>query len=239
MGDSRLDGQNNPVNFIGNGFKNGNDWLIANDVRFSKRYIEGNINITLKLSIGGCPGKYDLVFFSVPDGACDLKASAGQCCDMVTSPACVYPNWNNDSVFVAVTKSVQCENKVIASFVGAERTTERYDIRWDIFTSSFNNVFEFLFGIGDREISFPRIRMPRRNANSINSLIESRTESFDDFNGKIGTIGGEIFGEFDFMQFIDAVNILISDYGVWLVIKKPIDPAIKIIDVFVCARNTP
>lgn len=237
MCNNRLDSQNDSINLLSNFPENGNRWLAANDVMFPERYIKGEIDIVFKFCIGGCASKYDLVFFSVPGRLHDGTVAANDHLFKMRSINS-YSDGNNNAMFVDIAKPIQGENEIISSFVRIERATERYDIRWDIFASSFDNIVEFSGGIGDGEVGLPRVRLPRRDASCKGGLVKCGPETFDSFDSEVGKTNGKLFGEYDFVQFINSVNIVFNNSGIWLFFEELVDPSIECIDVFLCARKS-
>lgn len=59
---------NDARDFAKQSVQNGRDWLAFHNLDFSKRYVEGDLEIVLNLSAGKSSSDCQLVFFAIPQG---------------------------------------------------------------------------------------------------------------------------------------------------------------------------
>jgi hypothetical protein len=230
----RFNSQNDALDFAGHCVENGNRWLVAHDIHFSKRYEEGEIDIVLELTIWADATKYHLVLFAIPPRYRQSAGGQKATTEIHSSDSHLC---GQETVLASVTKLVECPDKVIPSFVRIERAKERYDIRRDILASSFNASFKSDHIVCDGEVGGLGVNLPIRDGCYESGLIEARSEPFDNFIGEIRQTVWQGLCELNLVKLVDSIRVGLDDPCVWLVFEKPLDPGIEITNVALCARD--
>jgi hypothetical protein len=230
----RFDSQDDAHNFARHCVENGNRWLAAHDIHFSKRYEEGEIDLVLELTIGTDATKYHLVFCAVPSWYRHAADKAAAQINPSDSHFC-----GQETMLASITKLVECPDKVIPSFVRIERAKERHDVRRDILASSFNASFESGNIVGDREVGGFGGDLSVHDCRRESGLIEPRTQSFNNFIGEVGQTSRQGSCKFDLVKLVDSIRVGFDDPSVWLLFEKLLDPGIEIANVALCARDAP
>jgi hypothetical protein len=234
--------QNDALNFASHVCKDGHDWLAANNLNFAKRYEKGECVVVLKLSAGPDLPQYDLIFFAVPPEGTwvgNLRRAFNKpatTLNLVQGDA----KLNQGLMLRCITRSVQCPNKIIPSFVWFEAAKKRQDIRRNIFaTSATNNIrFKFVGAVGNRKVRTLRIRSTAHHRANVPHLIERGTKPLNYLRSESRKLGRDALNELAFVNCANSVRINLLDASVGVSFKEFGNPPIKVTDVLLCATES-
>jgi len=145
---------------------------------------------------------------------------------------------HKSAVFLGVTELIQGPEGVIPSFVWVEAPKQRQDFRWQILAAATAN-YRVESGkiVPEGELSTFRIDFSSRDGARVTRLVENCAEIISGVENYAGEIGWKPPRELDLVKVLTSYEILLNNFGPWLVIHKLIDFGIEIVDVMLCAQD--
>ena len=141
-------------------------------------------------------------------------------------------------MLVDIVGSVECPEKIIPSFVRLEAAKKRNDIVRNVFASAPDNILEIKFTSPEGEVGAPRVSYSSRYGDGVPSLIKGGPEVPESVKGKVIQNVGNCGAEFDLVKLVNAISVGLNSMGAWVIHKEFIDPSIKVVDVYLCARDS-
>jgi hypothetical protein len=226
-----------------------------------ERYVKGDVCLVLRVCFDWCTCECDLVFVRVPTGVSCTDQSGdkaalrlvGELERTVIVPAddcwlggnthvgdlsATEIEWHQGTMFLGVTELIQSPEGVIPSLVWTETPKQREDFRGQIpATSAFDNVPKSGEIVPKRELTPLRFDSSRRDGSGVAGLVKDGAEIVGGVENDARQIGRQPPHKLDFKKILSAINIVLNDFGPWLIADKLVDFGIKIVDVMLCAQD--
>ena len=238
-----------------------NCWMAANNVNALDRYRQSDICVVLDVLFRVGFKQQQFVFRVVPSQICGTDFASDEAvktgwttaaanrktakltvldrkfllisgCDL---ERCV-PNGerNQGEVFLGVTQLIHGPEDVIPSLVSVAAPKKRDDFFGQILAASgyFGSPMRLIFSEGKGDV-FDGFTSGRHRA-GVATMIERGPEIVNGIEYDARQIGWKPPAEFDLVQFMQSVSIVINDVGPWLFINEGEDLPFQVVDVMLC-----
>ncbi len=231
------------LNYARKGIEYINHRMAIRKGNFVKIYVEGEIYIVFDSCVTFQNSKYDLIIGCVLPAikmqSFFFRFSKGG--GVISRKTRNNMDWGNDPVLVFDAYPVKCPNKTVFSFVWLERTQERENLFGESIAPTVIEPVQSSNIVEDRERGFVGIRNGfGGNGNSIPSVIKSRPKIINSISGHGCKNVRNWFSKFNcnLFQFLNSMQVGITDNSVWFFLQKGTYPFVKINDVFLTPRET-
>jgi hypothetical protein len=197
------------------------------------RYIKGEIGCYPRLHSRLGNQECDLVFVSI-EGVLTNGGPAGtdDICG-VDNPRFIDFDRKKGAVLLCVTKLVESPQIVIPSFVWLLRAEQRNDFRGTIFADlpSINIVIELDSVVSEREVRPFQSSVAASESRSVSRLVENRAKIIGNIEQDARQHFRHFLGEFNLVDMVPRIRILLDNMGVWLAVDKIVDVRIEVTNV--------
>jgi hypothetical protein len=207
------------VNYANQLVEDSNRWLAVHNINLCQRYENLNLEVDAVCRSVYEMGDYHLVFRAVPSGRETKGKGALEAGVASIATASSYSNWNDNFVFVGVTKLVQGPEKVIPSFVWLKRNHQVKDFFGQILGLGFYSTLHLGESIPEREMRVLPVGIGS-DSDSVTSLIKSGSHVVNTIRRNTGQADWHEFSQLDFVKILSSVSILFDDLGVWITFKE-------------------
>ncbi len=214
------------------------DWLAANYINFSKRYIKGDVHIVCRVCSVFDLTQYDLVFSRIPHGReVETAESSGAVEVLDHCAAGSLADWHNDPMFSGVGNLIERPKKVVPSAIRIERPKERRDLRREVFTAPTYQTIKVSCRGSEGEISLLELGISASDSAGESSLVEGGPKIGGDVCGYAAQSFREFLGEFDLVDIESGFRIVLNNTGVWCWIEESANLPFEFVDIFICASE--
>lgn len=142
---------------------------------------------------------------------------------------------DNGSVFVGITKFIECPKRRIASSVRLEPSKERFDFIGDILGLAFDIVIKFPARTTKRKVNIPSLT-PRHHCAC--TMIKSGAKIFQSRNSQLRKVRVQAALEFNFIDYMRAISIHLGKTFIHLRGKEAQRKFLEVNDILLCPSDT-
>jgi hypothetical protein len=192
-----------------------NSWLAAHSLDFANRYELLNLEVDVACRSVRDARDYHLVFRAVPTRG-EAKLDNGIEMSVTNVPAAsIESGWNDDFVFLGITKLVQSPKKIIPSFVWLKRNHQIKDFWGNVFGACVYSTLNLSQVTPKREVGAPP-SCSSSDGDGKASLVEGGTKGTHNIKCDSGQTYWHGFNELDLMHILRGVSVHFNDTGVWM-----------------------
>lgn len=228
--------QDDALNFARHCVENVRHRIAFNRSNFVKRYAVGALEVVLKLRIGGDNREYDFVLGAIIDRGRNMNSTTSGATNPKIHVSGEVKEWNQQPMLIAVVCLVQCPNQIIPSSVRLECAKERNYLGRNVFASSFDHIFEFSFGIGNREIGALGVARTGSDCHGIPRVVEGGSEAPEYVDGDVFEDVGD-GAEFDLVDFVESITVTLDHTGAGVIFQKLIGLPFEFVNMGLCSRD--
>jgi hypothetical protein len=227
---------NDARNFAEQSVKHSRDWLAFHDLDFSKRYMEGDLDIVLRLATTFEPGDDHLIFHVIPPTADETRPDHGPTADV--SGIRSRGDRNDYSVFGGLTKLIQGPQQVVHSSVRFETGKERLDVIGEIFARTAYATIDVGSSSAKRKMdSVPTSGDTGNIGDRERSHIQRGPEILKRGDGVFREGIGQRFNQSDFVDIVNALWVRFDNAGIWFSLKERQGRVFEVRDAFFSPAN--
>jgi len=241
----RFDRQNDALDLGGDCVQGGNDWMASQSLDFAKSYQKGEVELVLEFAAGANNANYHLVFFAIPDHLArniSWGIGVGTSLEDTPTPNCANggaADWGDETVKALPTRSVQCDDEIVPSWVRLEGAKERKDLRREALTASAYGVLKLSGIVRDGELNNFRSRYFTCNGNGVSSLIKSGSKCFQRLIGRVREGFGKLPLQLDLVGLANTIRVQLNDSNIGLFFEEPLKAGIQCTNMMICTPETP
>jgi hypothetical protein len=231
----RYDLRNGFVGLADHGLENKYSGFGTSVLAIFERWVNREIDLVLKVRLlrDSCVG--DFIFRAVQDKRIVELNGTSEPKPLDFSSGGSARNEHDKGMFAQVAEVIEREKQIIPALVWLEPSKQRLDFRRAILGSSFNSIGKFRGVLDERENAKFKVGVigPKVRTGPC-GMIETRSGVLDDLGCQNSPAEGEPLCQPDFVNFVNAIRIVINNSSVWLFTEKTVDLGFEVLEMFLC-----
>jgi hypothetical protein len=223
----QFDSPDDAIHYAKQCVENSKHWLAVHNVNLCECYENLYLEVDLIVRSMSEMGDYHLIFRAVPLG---WEAEGNNFTKISLVKGAVSgsdSDWNDDFMFVGITKLVQSPKKIIPSLVWLKRNHQVKDFFRNVLGWPFYSTLHFGEVVPEGELSLAGA-MPSGQSNGISGLIETGAQAIYGVKGDPSQCVWHRLSELDLVKILRCIRISFSDCGVGFTIDKDSNLPFKI-----------
>jgi hypothetical protein len=231
----RFDLRNGFVGFADHGLENEHGRFHAGVLAIFQRWENREIDIVLKVHLLRDSSIWDFIFRAVQDKRIVELNGDGQADALNFSHCGSACDEHDKGMFAQIAQVIEREKQVIPALVRLESAKQRLDFRRAILGDAFDSVSKLgRVARKGKDAKFQVGVVGTKVCTGPRGMIETRSGVLDDLGRQNSPAEGKPLRQPDFVNFVDAVRIVINNSSVWLFTEKTIDLGFKVLEMFLC-----
>jgi hypothetical protein len=214
--------------------------FLARDLSIINRWVNHEIDIVLRVRSEKNPHVWDFIFHRVHNEGLNKvdRSRESSTADLACGSGVGHKR--DQRMFAQVAHVMEGVEKAIpAALVWLEFPKQRLDFQQAVLGSSLDSVFKMFWLLAERENAVKQIGVPGfEESASPSGMIDTCPSVLNDLGGQDAPSEWKRLSQAEFVDFVNAIRVRLSDSSVWLFTGKTINLGFQVVEMFICPCNT-